>query len=80
MNQEQNKGWDGEGERRCTGCGAKIQDCNGFVNAEDFLKLLMGQRVPVRELCGRCILLRDPELIGLRNGQDSQNRDPGMQV
>lgn len=41
-------------ERRCQFCDAPISGCNGFVNAGDFLKLLNGEPVHVREFCGRC--------------------------
>jgi len=64
-------GWDGIGERRCVECGVIIRDCNGFCNASDFLRLLLGEAVRVRELCGRCILLSDPVLLREIRGEMS---------
>lgn len=50
-------------KRTCEDCGIEISDCNGFCNAKDFLELLQGKTVVVRELCGKCELRRDPILI-----------------
>ena len=46
--------------RKCYLCGRPITECNGFVNASDFLKVLSGEitRIEdVREFCGYCDLL-----------------------
>lgn len=40
--------------RHCFICGAPISECMGFVHAGDFLLLLLGQPVQVREFCGLC--------------------------
>lgn len=53
-------------ERHCIECGRSITLCNGFTLARDVVAAMAGE-LPgewVRELCGRCVLLRDlPELI-----------------
>lgn len=41
-------------ERHCQFCGARITDCNGFVNAGEFARLLNGEKIVPREFCGRC--------------------------
>ena len=44
--------------RHCCECGKEITACNGFVNADDFLKYMDGEITvyEVREVCGLCIL------------------------
>lgn len=41
--------------RLCSDCGSEITACMGFVHAGDFVS----GKIPPRELCGRCVLLRD---------------------
>ena len=41
--------------RQCEDCQRTIERCNGFVCAGDFV----AGRWPPRELCGRCVSVRD---------------------
>jgi hypothetical protein len=43
--------------RKCEDCGKKITNCMGYVNATDFL----ARKSHIRELCGKCVILRDIE-------------------
>lgn len=51
MNKKNNK----INDRKCTDCGVKIINCMGYVNAGDWLK----QKTNIREICGKCVLIRD---------------------
>ena len=42
--------------RNCFCCGLKLDKCMGYVLARDMLKLLSGERIIPRELCGLCAL------------------------
>jgi len=42
-------------KRICEDCKIKIINCMGFVNAGDWL----AKKKHIRELCGKCVLLRD---------------------
>lgn len=50
-------------ERKCVFCFTLIEECMGGVVAGDFLKLVAGLITPteVREVCGKCALVRNPE-------------------
>lgn len=43
--------------RKCYKCGEPIEACMGFVLARDFLARISGDQRPVREICGKCVLL-----------------------
>lgn len=51
-------------KRVCDDCKDPIAECMGFVNAGDWLALVIGKRVLVRELCGKCVLRRDLQKFG----------------
>jgi hypothetical protein len=40
-------------------CGTPIAACMGFCIAEDIVACFEGRQTTVRELCGKCVLLRD---------------------
>jgi hypothetical protein len=42
-------------------CKTPIAECMGFVLARDFLALLRGEHIAVREICGKCVLGLSPE-------------------
>ncbi len=46
-------------ERECLFCGQKVTACMGFALARDFVN----KRVPVREICGECVLMTDLSLL-----------------
>jgi len=51
-------------DRKCHECDSSIHACMGFVNCTDFLKLAYNRNHKhVRELCGKCVLLKDMDEI-----------------
>ena len=48
--------------RQCCFCKDPLDACMGGVVCTDFLKLLQGEPLEVvREVCGKCALVRDPQ-------------------
>jgi len=48
-------------KRECYKCHTPISACMGFVHAGDWVKWTEDKTTVVRELCGRCILVKDTE-------------------
>lgn len=48
--------------RKCNNCGIDIKACFGFVNAGDFVSYIKGHKKAVRELCGKCVFVKEKEI------------------
>jgi hypothetical protein len=54
-----------EVDRSCYKCGDPISACMGYVKAGDFLEFMVRKRDKndIREICGKCVLKYDKELL-----------------